>query len=602
MTKRILAIVLSVVMLMSCSFMCVSAAVNVTGGGFKTTLATVDAFMAGKSTAQRQTIYDFLETYVLTDAGMDTLIGLVDDQSEVSQLIKDYIEAYGVSDDEKDALKLYLNILKCVPTTIRRTVAENWHDRVGFDGYDAGASYAAGAAAIRGYLLGGSTYEADGVSDAVFYQMLYNLRDMFVFTADLADPTFEYEFYGFTNEDFKNNIESILLPACPEINGETVLSAEHFMMILCDIINADAGITVQMKKDFAETLVTTNSFVYASEVTALSIATANPTTQMVGALTPVVIDLTATKLDDAKGGYVPAIEWYVNGELVQYTGESYTFNPTVAGTFTVQAKCDGVESNALVITIKGQGTIVVPSEPDDSTSSGSSSSSSSGTGSGNQGTVAPAQPNIYPAIPDPSKVGFVTMNNSTTAIPSQTVTFDDVQDHWAQDYIEVLATAGFLRGHSTSNYAPDFGVTREEMAVILVRVLGIEGQTAANPVPFDDHDSIQPYAEDAIYKLVELGIYKGYSEGYFAPQKILTREEISALFSRILGQAGLTTDVTFADHHEIAEWFEADVENLVNYGVVKGYPDASFCPKNDVTRGEAAVMLYNTLYRLGIIK
>jgi len=140
------------------------------------------------------------------------------------------------------------------------------------------------------------------------------------------------------------------------------------------------------------------------------------------------------------------------------------------------------------------------------------------------------------------------------------------------------------------------------MAVILTRVLGVEGQQAANPVAFNDHDAIQPYAVDAVYKLVEMGVYKGYGEGHFAPQQVLTREEISALFSRVLGQAGLVNNAEFEDHHEIADWFEADVENLVNYGVINGYPDDSFRPKNDVTRAEAAVMLYKTLYRMGILK
>lgn len=597
MMKKTIAILLTVVMLLSCGIMSVSAAVTVTGGGFKATLDAVDVFMSGKTAPQRQTIYDFLETYLSSDAGMDTLIGLVDDQSEVGQLFKDYIHAYGVTEDDKDALKLYLTILKCLPTSIRRTVANDWHDRLAFDGYDAGASYAAGNAAIRAYLLAGSAYETDGVSDAVFYRMLYNLRDMFVFTADLSDPNFDYEFYGFTNADFKSNIETILIPAFPEFNGVEIVSAEHFMMLLCDVINADANITVQMKKDFAETLVTTNSFVYASNVTALSISATGQRTQTIGLLSNVVFDLDATKLDATKPGYVPAVEWYVNGELVQYTGEQFVFTPSVAGTFTVKAVCGGVESNEISVVIKSRGTVVTPSGS--GSNAGSSAAPSTGSGTG---TVPQPQPNVYPTIPEPTKIGFVTVNGTTNAITSQGVSFVDTEGHWAEDYVDVLTDAGFLRGHSATEFAPDLGVTREEMAVILARILGVEGQKVSEIVEFSDHDDIQDYAVDAVYKMVEMGIYKGYAEGYFAPQKILTREEISALFSRVLGKAALQEDKEFIDHSDIKTWFVEDVENLINYGVVQGYPDESFRPENDVTRAEAAVMLYNTLYRMGIIK
>ena len=74
MMKKVIAALLSVVMLLSCGVMCISAAeVTVSGSNFKATLDQVNGFMAGKTVAQRQTIYDFLETYVSTDMGMDTL-------------------------------------------------------------------------------------------------------------------------------------------------------------------------------------------------------------------------------------------------------------------------------------------------------------------------------------------------------------------------------------------------------------------------------------------------------------------------------------------------------------------------------------------------
>lgn len=598
MKKRILAVLLSVALLLGCCAVTVGA-VDVSSTGFIDTLAAVDSYMQSQSPAQREIIYNFLATYTSTDAGMDSLILYAEDQSTLdSDLIKNYIAAYG----DGEVLAFYLRVLKCVPLEIRRAAVAHWHARTGFEGYDAAAAYGAGTEAIYNYLIGeNTTYEQDGLSLPVFYQLLYDLRDMVVFTADRNDENFDYKFYKFTNTDFKNNLNKMVEASEILINDNTVASAEDFMAELCNIINADENITVQMKKDFAKTLVTTNSFVYSTQATKLSISTTDALTQTVGSTAPVTVTLTTQKADASADAVIePAVEWYVNNSLVKTGGTSYTYNtPNTEGTYTIKVVSGDVKSNLITITVKKkQSSGVKPPVAGDSILG---DITGSGTGSGT-GTIPMPTPEVYPTIPEPSKVGFVTVNNTTKPISSVKTTFDDVQDHWAKEHVEVLATTGYVRGHSATTYAPDSGVTREEMAVILVRVLGIEGQKAAAPVAFSDHANIQDYAVDAVYRLVELGVYKGHSEGNFAPQQVLTREEISALFSRVLGRAGLTVEKDFHDHHEIADWFAEDVENLINFGVINGYPDNTFRPQGDVTRAEAAVMMYNTLHRLGILK
>ena len=53
-------------------------------------------------------------------------------------------------------------------------------------------------------------------------------------------------------------------------------------------------------------------------------------------------------------------------------------------------------------------------------------------------------------------------------------TFDDVSsDHWAYNFIEILAANGIITGCGNNNYCPQNSVNRAQMAVFLVRASGL---------------------------------------------------------------------------------------------------------------------------------
>jgi hypothetical protein len=58
--------------------------------------------------------------------------------------------------------------------------------------------------------------------------------------------------------------------------------------------------------------------------------------------------------------------------------------------------------------------------------------------------------------------------------PPATGVFDDVDlSHWAVHWIEQLAAEGITSGCGNGNYCPDAVVTRDQMAVFLVRIFGL---------------------------------------------------------------------------------------------------------------------------------
>ena len=183
----------------------------------------------------------------------------------------------------------------------------------------------------------------------------------------------------------------------------------------------------------------------------------------------------------------------------------------------------------------------------------------------------------------------------TTAMKEvEECTFDDVTDsHWASSMIEELCLKNHINGYPDGNFKPDANITRAEMTKILVKVEGIKEADPDNP-KFKDvkpGDWYYGYVEAA----VDAGLVKGYETGEFRPNQKITREEIAALIARAMGKeseaASLANEkTTFTDDQNIASWARGYIVIEFREGIVDGYPDHSFAPKNNATRAEACAM------------
>ncbi|MHB8071059.1 MAG: ABC transporter substrate-binding protein [Candidatus Cryosericum sp.] len=81
-------------------------------------------------------------------------------------------------------------------------------------------------------------------------------------------------------------------------------------------------------------------------------------------------------------------------------------------------------------------------------------------------------------------------------------TFSDVAaSRWSYGYVEAAAKAGYINGIGGGKFAPAAQIKRQDMAVLLVRVLGQQGKAAAikEPVAFaNDESKIGTYAIGAV--------------------------------------------------------------------------------------------------------
>lgn len=181
--------------------------------------------------------------------------------------------------------------------------------------------------------------------------------------------------------------------------------------------------------------------------------------------------------------------------------------------------------------------------------------------------------------------------------------FADIQGHWAEADILLLASKLIVKGTSDTRFDPGEPLTRAQFTTMLVRALGMKEKTDA--ALFADVQLKDWYA-GAIGAAVEQGLIQG-DNGRFRPNDRITREQISVMLVRAAELAGMNfaqgnTEQflrAFKDRSKIAPWSKDSVAKVVNNGLMGGRSSDYFAPNGTATRAEAVVVLKRLLQQAG---
>ena len=173
------------------------------------------------------------------------------------------------------------------------------------------------------------------------------------------------------------------------------------------------------------------------------------------------------------------------------------------------------------------------------------------------------------------------------------LTYSDVLPHlWSYNFIQSTFDAGISSGYPDGTYRPESPVTRAEMAVVLLRGMGITVPSIDNSHPFSDIAG--HWAEAYIEELYDQGITAGYPDGTFQPDGLITRAEMAVFLLNGLAVNPPALDGSHPFTDVSGHWAEIFIEELYDQGISGGYPDGTYRPENLVTRAEMAVFLVNT--------
>lgn len=180
---------------------------------------------------------------------------------------------------------------------------------------------------------------------------------------------------------------------------------------------------------------------------------------------------------------------------------------------------------------------------------------------------------------------------------AKTSPFDDISKSYAKNEIINLYNKNILTGTSATSFSPNRSVTRAEFITILDRLLGLE--PVASPVtPYTDVKQNDWYY-GFVQAAVQLELAKGKSTTTFAPEKSVTRQEAAVWMARALKQSGNKpiASTVFKDGSRIADWASASVAAAHKLGLIKGDKTGNFRPTAPISRQETAVLIDRVLQK-----
>ena len=153
-------------------------------------------------------------------------------------------------------------------------------------------------------------------------------------------------------------------------------------------------------------------------------------------------------------------------------------------------------------------------------------------------------------------------------------------------------------------------MTRAQYATIIVKALGLKPDKSAS-AGFTDvpaNSWFAPYVGTAC----RYGIVEGRGDGTFDPQGTISRQEAAVMTARAAKLCGMDTalDATgirqyiaqFTDYTKVNNWARESVAFCFKAGILESDEfEENIEPKQDITRGEVALMVYRLLLKAALI-
>ncbi|WP_213510417.1 MucBP domain-containing protein [Paenibacillus macerans] len=153
----------------------------------------------------------------------------------------------------------------------------------------------------------------------------------------------------------------------------------------------------------------------------------------------------------------------------------------------------------------------------------------------------------------------------------------------------------YINGYPDGTVKPLNNITREEVAAIFYRLLDDESRSAYLKTGNSFSDvGNTRWSNKHISTMENAGIITGYPDGIFKPGQYITRAEFAAIASRFDKLDERQND-TFTDI--TGHWAEKYIASAANKGWIKGYTDGTFKPDQYITRAEAAKFINSVLNR-----
>ncbi len=165
-----------------------------------------------------------------------------------------------------------------------------------------------------------------------------------------------------------------------------------------------------------------------------------------------------------------------------------------------------------------------------------------------------------------------------------------------QNAIELLASKGIINGTSSTEFSPDDTITRAEVTSFICRIISKYDPNADGG--FDDVTPANWYF-GAAGSGKNAGIINGFANNTFRGTYVIPKIQIVSVAARVLKTEMGYIPVTdtygilseFSDSSYISDWGREDIALANNANLIVKRKDSTFLPDEEMTRGDAAVIL-----------
>jgi len=171
------------------------------------------------------------------------------------------------------------------------------------------------------------------------------------------------------------------------------------------------------------------------------------------------------------------------------------------------------------------------------------------------------------------------------------ICFTDIQDHWAENCINLMSATGLFNGYTDGTFKPDQSITQAETISLIIRMLANED--IADEDIDGSLEDVPDWAKEASKKAAKKGII---NVNRFHSQVQASRAQTAVWIAKALSLDPVDeSEVPFKDNLLISKEDIGYIMALYQEGIIKGTPSGKFNPNSAITRAEMATIMQNIL-------
>jgi len=186
---------------------------------------------------------------------------------------------------------------------------------------------------------------------------------------------------------------------------------------------------------------------------------------------------------------------------------------------------------------------------------------------------------------------FMISISSISFADTQSSGFKDVaSSYWAKSYIDALRSSEIINGYPDGTFKPLANVKINEFITMTVKALGYRFESMSS-------DWAKPYIDKAI----ELGLI--LDREFTSYTANINREQMASIIVNAVAlsepRPSSTMDLYVRnetkDYYLVSDYYKQNIIDSFKYGIITGYADHTFKPKNFSNRAEASTVISKLL-------